>query len=152
MEGSSSKLMSRVLLNSKHAQAGGVECRIDELAAPWMSAMLQDLVLNPIAEEITIVAGQPSADLLAKNPDPEVLIDICMSESSGYDFLRIVKASASLASITFVFLTSTMLEEEQELGLAFGARFLIRPMDPEELKEIEGCLQEAKPHVENSDR
>jgi len=144
MEGSSSKLMSRVLLNSKHAQAGGVECRIDELAAPWMSAMMQDLVLNPIAEEITIVASEPSADLLAKNPYPEVLIDICMSESSGYDFIRIVKASTSLASIPFVFLTSTMLEEEhQKRGLALGAvRFLTRPIDPEELlNEIEACLQ-----------
>jgi CheY-like chemotaxis protein len=83
-----------------------------------------------------------------------ILSDASMSQSGGYDFVRAVKASASLASLPFVFIVSTMLEDDRASRLAFGAaRFLIRPTDVEEmLEEIEACLQETKSRGENSDR
>jgi DNA-binding response OmpR family regulator len=70
-----------------------------------------------------------------------------MSDGSGYDFIRAVKADTRLARIPFIFITSAMLEErDRARGLSMGAaRFLVRPIEPQQLlTEIEACLREAK--------
>ena len=67
-----------------------------------------------------------------------------MSGGTGYDFMRLVQADLQLCSIPFVFITSTMLDEQDRAkGLALGATaFLFRPMDPEIfLAEIQACLR-----------
>jgi two-component system cell cycle response regulator len=81
---------------------------------------------------------------LARISPPDLIIsDVCMPEGSGYDFIEAVKADDALRSIPFVFLTSTMAnEEERRKGLALGAaKFLFRPIEPRQLlDEVEQCL------------
>ncbi|QJW93702.1 response regulator [Frigoriglobus tundricola] len=75
-----------------------------------------------------------------------ILSDVCMTGESGYDFIRAVKADGRLAAIPFVFITSTMLEENDRVtGLCLGAaRFLCRPIEPDALlAELEACLRAA---------
>jgi two-component system cell cycle response regulator len=81
---------------------------------------------------------------LAREIVPDLILsDVCMGESSGYDFIQAVKADPRLKSIPFVFITSTMtIESERQKGLALGAaRYLFRPIEPQDLlREIEACL------------
>ncbi len=113
-------------------------------------------ILEPSGYEVTAASGaREGLEKADRHPPDLILSDVCMSEGSGYDFIRAVKANTRLAGIPFVFITSSMLEEkDRERGLALGAaRFLFRPIEPQELlAEIEACLREVKPHVENIDR
>ena len=68
-----------------------------------------------------------------------------MSGETGYDFLQAVRSDPQLRGLPFVFITATMLNEnDRAKGLALGAdRFLFRPIDPEVLlAEIRACLKE----------
>jgi two-component system, cell cycle response regulator len=72
-----------------------------------------------------------------------ILSDVGMSEGSGFDFIRAVKADPLLCDIPFIFLSSTHWNEaSRTLGLQLGAfRYLLRPLEPAVLlAEIEGCL------------
>ena len=84
--------------------------------------------------------------LARDHPCDLILSDVCMSEGTGYDFIRAVKADPRLRDIPFVFITSTMTDEkDRATGLALGAaRFLFRPVEPDALLvEIEACLRKA---------
>jgi two-component system cell cycle response regulator len=74
-----------------------------------------------------------------------ILSDVGMSEGSGFDFIRAVKADPLLRDIPFIFLSSTHWNEaSRTLGLQLGAfRYLLRPLEPAVLlAEIEGCLSQ----------
>lgn len=81
---------------------------------------------------------------LARQVQPDLILsDVCMPESSGYDFIQEVKKDQQLSPIPFVFLTSTATTERDRLhGLTLGAtKFLFRPIEPQQLlQEIEGCF------------
>lgn len=102
--------------------------------------------LKPSGYEVITSLGPREALEKAKQDPPDLIIsDLCMSEGNGYDFIRAVKIHARLTRIPFVFLTSSMCEDEDRArGLALGAaRFLIRPIEPQQLlSEIESCLIE----------
>jgi len=102
--------------------------------------------LKPSGYEVITSSGPREALEKAKQDPPDMIIsDLCMSEGNGYDFIRAVKIDARLTRIPFVFLTSSMCEDEDRArGLALGAaRFLIRPIEPQQLlSEIESCLIE----------
>jgi two-component system, cell cycle response regulator len=102
--------------------------------------------LKPSGYEVITSSGPREALEKAKQDRPDMIIsDLCMSEGNGYDFIRAVKIDARLTRIPFVFLTSSMCEDEDRArGLALGAaRFLIRPIEPQQLlSEIESCLIE----------
>jgi len=77
---------------------------------------------------------------------PDVILsDVVMSDGSGYDLIRRVKSDQRLGRIAFVFVTSTLTaESERRRGLALGAaRFIFRPIEPQELlAAVNGCLRE----------
>jgi two-component system cell cycle response regulator len=80
----------------------------------------------------------------AHDAPPDLIISDVHMPISGYQFLESVKQDAKLSQIPFIFVSSTMLFEEDS-GRAFvmGAhRFLSRPVEPEVLiAEIEACLR-----------
>jgi two-component system cell cycle response regulator len=81
--------------------------------------------------------------LARQSPPDLILSDVCMPEGSGYDLIAAVKADPSLKEIPFVFITSTVTNEDaRRKGLALGAaKFLFRPIEPRVLlDEIEACL------------
>ena len=92
---------------------------------------------------ITASHPQEALERASQNPPDLILSDICMVEGNGYDFIKSVKADPRLAPIPFIFITSTMMQEEdRRRGLALGAdRFLTRPIDSQQLlAEIQSCL------------
>ncbi|SHN15143.1 response regulator [Rhizobacter sp. OV335] len=92
-----------------------------------------------------VTAGTPTHALrLAREHRPALILsDVGMSEGSGFDFIRTVKADLWLRDIPFIFLSSTHQDEaSRALGLQLGAlRYLQRPMESALLlAEIEACL------------
>jgi len=92
-----------------------------------------------------VTADTPAQALqLAREHRPALIIsDVGMSEGSGFDFIRDVKADPQLRDIPFIFLSSTHWNESSRtLGLQLGAfRYLLRPLEPQVLlAEIEACL------------
>jgi len=86
--------------------------------------------------------GQALALARERQPDL-ILADVWMAEGSGYELIERIKAEPQLRAIPFVFITSTMVgSKDRARGLALGAaRYLVRPIEPEDLlAEIEACL------------
>ncbi len=104
-------------------------------------------ILEPHGYRVLTAAGVDQGLAAAReHPCDLILSDVCMSGETGYDFIRAVKADGRLAAIPFVFITSTMLEEnDRATGLGLGAvRFLSRPIEPDALlAELEACLRDA---------
>jgi CheY-like chemotaxis protein len=96
---------------------------------------------------VTATDPETALRLARKSPPDLILSDVCMPGQSGYEFIKAVKADARLRSIPFIFITSTVTnEEDRKKGLALGAaKFLFRPVEPWVLlKEIESCLSLAE--------
>src|SRR5205814_1321907 len=105
-------------------------------------------ILEPSGYRVRTAGGMAEGLAVAREiPCDLILSDVCMSEGTGYDFIRAVQADPLLRPIPFVFITSTMLDEKDRArGLALGAaRFLMRPIEPDALlTEIEACLREKR--------
>ncbi|MEX0617814.1 MAG: response regulator [Pseudohongiellaceae bacterium] len=101
---------------------------------------------------VVTASGMAQALTVMNNIKPDLILsDVLMQEADGFDFIKFVKNDPVLESIPFAFITSTAItERERRTGLALGAiRFLVRPLDAEELlSEIKTCLLEAD-HIKN---
>lgn len=89
--------------------------------------------------------GMTAALTTARASLPDLILsDVCMTDGSGYDLLRILRADSRLRDVPVVLLTSTMItQRDRDHGLSLGAaKFLVRPLEPQQLlKEVEGCLR-----------
>ena len=116
---------------------------VDDLPA---NRDLARAILEAYGHEVLDASGGCQGLEIAIEQRPDLILsDVCMQDGSGYDLIQAVKADARLATIPFIFITSTKLEEEDRAkGLSLGAqRYLIRPLEPQDLlSEIESCLQE----------
>jgi two-component system cell cycle response regulator len=91
-------------------------------------------ILEPFGYRVVEAGGV--AEGLAKareTPCNLIISDICMPESSGYDFLTALAADPLLRSIPVILITSTRVSEaDHARALALGAsRYLVRPLEPE---------------------
>lgn len=97
--------------------------------------------------DVVVTRDALEALSLARDHRPDLIVsDVCMTATSGYEFISAVKADRSLRHIPFIFLTSTAVTEaERARGLALGAeKYLIRPIDSDLLlAEIESCFRPA---------
>lgn len=88
------------------------------------------LLTNAIADEYdlsTAASGPEGLRLAASLPAPElILLDIVMSDMSGYDVCRILKANVATRDIPVIFLTGRTEVEDEALGLEIGAVDYIR--------------------------
>jgi two-component system cell cycle response regulator len=102
--------------------------------------------LSPSGYEVDVVDNVLEAlRRLRERGADLILSDLHMPGEDGFDFMRAVKADARLATIPFVFITSSVWGEgERERALALGVdRFLLRPIEPQVLlAEIAACLEE----------
>ncbi len=109
---------------------------------------LKQSILEPMGYAVVTANHITLALKLARETRPDLIMsDLGMSEGSGFDFIKAIKEDPQLKDIPFVFITSTFYNQSARAkGLALGAaRFLFRPIDPQELlAEIEACLREAK--------
>jgi len=118
---------------------------VDNLA---VNLQLGRSILEPSGYQVKTASGVLEALALAREGAFDLILsDICMTDESGYDLVRAVRADPALRSIPFVFITSTYIDEKDRCkGLALGADlFLRRPIEPEALlAEIAGCLQQTR--------
>jgi two-component system cell cycle response regulator len=109
---------------------------------------LASSLLGSSGYEVITASSMDEALRLVRESAPHLILsDVCMADASGYDFIAAIKADPALRSIPFVFVTSTMnTEQERQKGLALGAaRFLFRPIEPQDLlREVAACLGDAK--------
>lgn len=104
-------------------------------------------LFGPHGYEVIAATRMDEGITLARQSLPDLILsDVNMTNGTGYDFIRAVKADPQLRSIPFVFITSTLSINDQAKGLSLGAaRFLIRPLEPQTmLAEIEACLREGR--------
>jgi two-component system cell cycle response regulator len=92
---------------------------------------------------VTARSRREAMDVLSSFTPDLIISDLHMSDGSGYDFFEEVQRDPVLASVPFVFISSTARSPEDRVrGLSLGARkFIVRPIESEILLgEIEECL------------
>ena len=101
-------------------------------------------ILQPSGYEVIVAGEMQEALERAREHLPDLILsDVCMSNGSGFDFIKLIKDDLDLKDIPFIFITSTMTDEvARTQGLTLGAdRFLFRPTEPLTLlAEIRDCL------------
>lgn len=110
-----------------------------------LNLSLKRSLLEPFGYIVLTAPGMVSGLAVAQERKPDLILsDLGMSDGSGFDFIKKVKADRSLAQIPFIFITSTYCDEgARQRGLSLGAeRVLFRPIDPHLiLQEIRDCLK-----------
>jgi CheY-like chemotaxis protein len=105
-------------------------------------------ILEPVGYEIVAASSVAQALKLVREIAPDLILsDVHMREATGFDLLRTLKTDLVLGKIPFVFISSTVWQEQDRLrGLEMGAaKFILRPSDPEVvLAEIEYCLSQRR--------
>jgi two-component system cell cycle response regulator len=124
------------LQNKRRCKYGGTVLVVDN--SPTNIALTRNII-EPLGVRVVSAESMDEALAVARHETPDLILsDVHMPEGSGFDLIRAVKSDATLASIPFIFLTSsvgsTWQGAEQHEGLALGAdKFLVRPIDPRTL-------------------
>ena len=76
-----------------------------------------------------------------QNPPDLIVSDILMPVMDGFSLCREWKKDERLKGIPFIFYTATYTDDrDRDFALSLGAeRFLLKPMDPEDLLEAVRC-------------
>ncbi|MEO8802258.1 MAG: response regulator [Rudaea sp.] len=92
--------------------------------------------LAPSGYEVVCTQHIEQALKLARAKLPDIILsDLHMPDADGFEFVRQVKADPQLASIPFVFLSSSIWgERDRARAMQLGVtRFLVRPIEPQQL-------------------
>lgn len=88
----------------------------------------------------TLVAnnGQESLDLLAANPDADiVLMDIMMPEMDGYEAMRRIRAQECFKKLPILALTAKAMRDDRAKCIEAGANdYITKPVDIEKLQSL----------------
>ena len=111
-----------------------------------VNIMLLRSTFEPFGYNIIAAQNIQEGLSLARKRKPDLILsDVHMPGGDGFDFIRAVKADPELRSIPFVFISSTVWADKDQLaGIALGAeRFINRPIEPQILlQEVRACLRE----------
>ena len=115
---------------------------------------LATTILEHANYAVVTATGLHQALTVAHDIQPNLIVsDVCMDDGDGYTLIEAIKRDARLRDVPFIFLTSTMTNASaRERGLRLGAaRFLFRPLEPEQLlAEVESCLAERATGVDGN--
>lgn len=103
------------------------------------SRIMLEMALTAQGYEVMSSTNGIEALHLARATPPDLIVsDILMPEMDGFELCRQVKADPELKKIPFIFYTATYTEHhDEELAMALGAsRFVIKPLEPQELMAI----------------
>jgi len=93
-----------------------------------------------VTKEFTIILCNSAKEALYKLENEKVdllIIDILMSDMSGYDLVRSLRNDPTISHIPFIFLTAKGMTEDRITGYKMGCKaYLGKPFDPEELVAI----------------
>ncbi|WP_020533002.1 ATP-binding response regulator [Flexithrix dorotheae] len=104
-------------------------------------------ILSLKGYEVTSAQNGKSGYLKAVNIKPDLIIcDIMMPEIDGYDFLKMIRETKSIANSPFIFLTALSQRENHRKGINLGADdYITKPFKIEELlQSIESRLLRKK--------
>lgn len=93
---------------------------------------------------LTANSGKEARSLLQSFTPDLILSDMHLVREEDFEFIRSIKSDSKLATIPFVFISSTTKKESVRAeGLELGAlKFIFRPIEPQALlKEIKDCLR-----------
>jgi CheY-like chemotaxis protein len=97
---------------------------------------LQRLMSNEGHEAIFAETGAEGLRLANQHVPDIIICDIAMPEMNGYEVLEKIKQSPSLSSKPFIFLSAKITKEDEQRGLAAGAKlYLKKPMWPDDILE-----------------
>lgn len=125
------------------------ECRATILVAdntPSNLLLMQTILAFAGFEVVTADSPRAALGLLRTMRPDMILSDVHMPDGGGFALITVVKADPALASIPFIFISSSVWGKEERLrGMSLGAdRFIMRPIEPEALlSEVETCLARA---------
>jgi two-component system, cell cycle response regulator len=129
--------------STRRANPNGVSILVVDNSAVNLS--LAQSTLEPFGYQVAIAHSvSEGLEAARKNLPDLILSDVHMPHESGFDFIRAVKADRQLRRVPFVFISSTVRgDADQVTGIALGAsKFIVRPIDPADLiREIEECLK-----------
>jgi two-component system cell cycle response regulator len=132
-----------------HADAAAVETRAKHASilvvddAPTNRELIYQ-TLTPCGYDVRLADSVASAMQQLRDFTPDLILsDLHMPGEDGFNFIRRVKDVPRLASLPFVFISSSIWgEKDRDTAVALGiTRFLLRPIEPHELiDEIAQCL------------
>jgi two-component system, cell cycle response regulator len=106
--------------------------------------------LTPSGYEVMVTDNVQAALKLVRARRPDLILsDLHMPGEDGFHFIRAVKADPRLATIPFIFISSSVWgERDRQTALQLGVtRFLLRPIEPQALlEEILASLTKAEAH------
>ena len=101
-------------------------------------------IFEPFGYEIIAAQNIREGLHLARETKPDLILsDVHMPGGDGFAFIREVKADPKISSIPFIFISSTVWRDKDQIdGLTLGAqKFILRPIEPRDLlREVEACL------------
>jgi two-component system cell cycle response regulator len=104
-----------------------------------------EATLRPSGFRITTASNAREAIKKLEAERPKlILCDVHMDDGDGFAFIEFVKARDELASIPFIFISSTAWQtSDRRRGMELGAeKFIVRPIDPQRLiAEVESSLR-----------
>ena len=78
--------------------------------------------------------GEKALDLAHRHQPEVILLDIMMPEMDGWEALAELKKDPDLAEIPVIMAT---IKDDRNIGFALGAAdYLIKPVDPNQLREV----------------
>lgn len=109
--------------------------------------LLKRSCLMPLGFRVLTATRADEALAMARINRPDLILsDVGMADGDGFEFMAQVKQVPGLRDVPFIFITSTHHDlEMQQRALALGAaRYLMRPISPEDLvAEVRACLAAA---------
>ena len=100
--------------------------------------------LTPYGYDVRLADSVPEAMRLLATLTPDLILsDLHMPGENGFNFIRRVKDDPRLATLPFMFISSSVWgEDDRETAMALGVtRFVLRPIEPHVLiDEIARCL------------
>lgn len=110
-------------------------------------AILQITKIALEQENFTVIeanSGKECLDKLGANEIPElILLDIMMSEMSGYEVFEKIRKNSRYKNIKIAFFSAMAQDEDVKKGMALGADdFITKPFDPYEIiGRVNGIIQ-----------
>ncbi|NRF71099.1 response regulator [Aquincola sp. S2] len=110
---------------------------------------LIECTLRPFGYQVTLADSVAAGLQAARAQRPDLILsDMHMPGQDGMSLLESVKADPALATIPFVFITSSVYgdKDEREALDKGAARFLLRPIEPQALlRELAALLPPSEP-------
>ncbi|WP_119072496.1 response regulator transcription factor [Aggregatilinea lenta] len=101
---------------------------------PLLCSLLEMALGREGYQTHVVYSGRAALEALDHEPFDLILLDIMMSDLNGFDVIRQLRSSPTLATIPVIFLTARVDAISQRIGMDAGAiEYLTKPITPDDL-------------------